>query len=384
VRVLFVDDEPRVLEAIERSLFALGSDWQTAFVESGADALAELDRAAYDVIVTDMRMPAMTGATLLHRVCQHHPKVVRIVLSGQIDDEAALGAVHVAHQFLVKPCDGPTLRGVIERTRTLTLMLDQSSLRAAVGKIDRLPSPPRLYVELSRLLGDEHANVDEITDVVRQDPAMASKLLQLVNSSFFSRGSATSDMRTAVVRLGLRTLKNLALGVGVFDASTFDIDERMLSVTALQRRALETGLLASRIADRADADEAFSAGLMCDIGQLVLASTVPEHLSLAMSKAKVDGSRLDQAEAELFHVTHAEVGAFLLGLWGLPYRIVEAVANHHLPERNAHCRLGLAQSVWMADCLVDGREPDAEYVRAIGATERLATWKHLAENMERQ
>jgi HD-like signal output (HDOD) protein/ActR/RegA family two-component response regulator len=365
MRVLFVDDEPRVLEAIERTLFQLDVDWEVSFAEGGPAALLELDRARYDVIVSDMRMPGMDGATLLAHVCEKHPYIARIVLSGQTDEAAAFRVVHVAHQFLAKPCSSDTLRQVIERTRELRGWLSEERLQAAVGRIDSLPSTPRLFSALSKALDDEKTTADTIAAIVREDPAMSSKVLQVVNSSFFSSGASVSDVRAAVVRLGTKTIRNLALGIGAFDAVGKDSGRSGAAVEQLQKRSLAIAQLASRIAQgRDDPDAAFMAGIVCDVGELILADPDPSTPS-------------ERAQTEADAVTHAEVGAFLLGLWGLPFRIVEAVANHHAPLRNAHDRLGLPQIVWLAACLVQGVEPDAEYLTRIGADGLLPKFKGM-------
>lgn len=381
MNVLFVDDEPRVLEGIERMLFQFDLDWNIAFAVSGQEALDILSVQNIDVIVSDMRMPRMDGAALLARVCERYPKVVRIVLSGQTDEDSALRVVRVAHQFLAKPCQADTIRRVIERTRDLKLLLEDPNLQANVGQVDRLPSAPRLFTELSKLLENEQADVESITRVVQQDPAMASKLLQVVNSAFFSASSPVKDLKMAVVRLGLKTLRNLVLGVGAFQAARERVDVEIVSVDSLQRHSLAVARLAARIAPREDADEAFMAGLVCEIGQLVLAAAAPDRVLAARAAATARGIEPRQAESEVLGVTHAEVGAFLLGLWGLPFRIVEAVANHHQPDRNAHVRWGMAQAVWVAACLVSGVEPDRDCIARMGATEMLPDFRKAADQV---
>ena len=362
MKVLFVDDEPRVLEALERSLFQLDVEWQASFANSGPAAIIELAREPYDVIVSDMRMPGMDGAALLGHARDHHPQVARIVLSGQTDEAAAVRAARVAHQFLVKPCSADTLRRVIERTLELSAWLNDEELRAKVGKVERLPSTPRLFAELSQLLDDETATIDSVVAVVKQDPAMSSKLLQVVNSSFFAASSSVSDVRTAVLRLGMKTIRNLALGIGAFDAAS-ELGNPGISVEKLQQRSLRIARLSSRIAaGLEDPDAAFMAGLTCDVGELVVAD-----------------SSATEPESVQTRITHAEVGAFLLGLWGLPFPIVEAVSNHHTPERNPYDRLGLPQIVWLSSCLVQGIEPNPEYLARIGASELLSQFQGMVE-----
>lgn len=364
MKVLFVDDEPRVLEAIERTLFQLDVDWEVSFAGDGPAALATMEQGRFDVIVCDMRMPGMDGAALLGHVCQRYPHVARIVLSGQTDEAAAFRVVQVAHQFLAKPCSSDNLRQVIERTRELRNWLAEERLQAAVGRIDHLPSSPLLFAALSKALEDEAISADAIARIVRQDPAMSSKMLQVVNSSFFSTGANISDIRAAVLRLGMKTIRNLAVGIGAFDSVCTKNGSNAASVEALQKRSLRIAQLASRIAEgRDDKDAAFMAGLVCDVGELM--------------GLPVAGKENEKASPATDLVTHAEAGAFLLGLWGLPLRIVEAVANHHTPRRNAHDRLGLPQIVWLASCLVHGEEPDKDYLERIGASALLPSFKEM-------
>ena len=153
-RILFVDDEPNVLEGLRGLLRKQRKLWEMNFVTGGELALAELVANPYDVIVSDMRMPGMDGATLLHKVQQDYPHMVRIVLSGQAEQEISRRMVHVAHQFLSKPCDGRELQQVIERACKLQALLEHPSLRQTVGQIGQLPTKPGLYTRLVAILED--------------------------------------------------------------------------------------------------------------------------------------------------------------------------------------------------------------------------------------
>jgi HD-like signal output (HDOD) protein/ActR/RegA family two-component response regulator len=363
VRVLFVDDEPRVLEAIERLFFDLEVDGETSFASSVETALAEFAPGPVDVIVCDMRMPGQDSATLLNRVCEIEPRTIRIVLSGQTDEASALRVVPVAHQFLAKPCEANTLRRVIEHTSALRQLLDDAKLQSLVGQVGQLPSPPRLFTELSRLLEDDAADASHVAELVQQDPAMASKLLQVANSALFASSNPVSDVKTAVVRLGTRTLRNLALGVGAFEAARGSAKHLASFIDNLQNKSLSIARLARALTQKpVDADATFMAGLVCDLGQLVLATVAPERLREAQAEAARLNAPCHVAERSLWGVTHAEVGAFVLGLWGLPFPIVEAVANSHSPERNAHERCGLPQIVWLAACVIERETPDPTWI----------------------
>lgn len=368
MKVLFVDDEPRVLEALERSLRIAGVGWEMRFVTSGEGALAALEVDRYDVIVSDMRMPGMDGAALLSAAFERDPAMARVVLSGQAEEAAALRVVHVAHQFLSKPCDAKVLRKVIERSGMLHRTLADPNLRAMLGAVDRLPSALHVFQQLSELLAEDEVSAEAVAAVVRQDPAMASKLLQFANSAFFARSREIPDIRTAVILLGTKTIKNLALGFGVFATIGAQKGTAFLSVEELQRRAFSTAKIASAaMPDRDLADAAFMAGLVCDVGELVLAAKAPERLSVAWQASSERGVAKVVSERETFGVSHVEVGAYLLNLWGLPFRVIEAVAEHHFPQPGAPSGRELQLVVWLASTLAAGEEPAPEQIEECNA-----------------
>lgn len=374
MKVLFVDDEPRVLEALERVLFDLETNWQITFASSAEQAFSELSRQPYDVVVSDLRMSGVDGAALLTRVRDLYPRTVRIVLSGHSDEELALKMVRVAHQFLAKPCAAETLHRIIARTEQLTAVLGDRKLQSIVGHVGTLPAAAPLHRELTRLLDRADATAADVAQVIKQDPAMTSKLLQIAGSAFFNTSASVADVETGIMRLGFRTLRNLALGAGAFEAAAPRSQALVTSVDALQRRSLAIAQTAASMAKLPeDASVAYMAGLLCDVGQLVLASTAPERLYVTQAEALQAGIPAHVAEQATWGATHAEIGAYLLGLWGLPFQIVEAVANHHAPERHAGEHAGLAQLVWLAACIVDGEEPSADALHRFGVEELYAT-----------
>ena len=215
-KILFVDDERNVLDGLRALLRPQRSRWDMTFVDSGERALAELAASPYDVIVSDMKMPVMDGPTLLRRIAVEHPGVVRIVLSGFSEFESALRTVPVAHHFLVKPCHDELLVNVVERAWALQSQLAAPAVRAAVGSPDRLPRPPHTYLALTEVLTKEAAGVAEVANVVGRDPAIAAKVLQLVNSAFLGLGREIESIEQATAYLGTNMLKNIVLTAQVF------------------------------------------------------------------------------------------------------------------------------------------------------------------------
>jgi HD-like signal output (HDOD) protein len=386
-RILFVDDEPSILEALRRVLHRQRRTWDLVFTLDGQGALDELAKAPFDVIVCDLRMPGMDGASLLGEVKERHPNVIRIVLSGSADREA-VRTLAVAHQFLGKPCEADTLRETIERACQVRGLLDSSALREVVGRLDRLPSVPHTYWELTRAIDRPDVSVAEIARIVETDPAMTVKVLQLANSAYFGAAQRKVSVSAAVAYLGLGLLKGLALTVHVFSALE-GAPAAAFSLEELQREWLMTARLArSFVIPRERAEEAFTAGLVHDIGKVVLATAQPERYGEVVQEARASGRAQHVVEEERLGVTHAAVGAYLLGVWGLPLSIVEVVARHHTPGLAvASPSQEVLAAVHSADVLVHqlrdgvacGLEVDAAFLERAGLIGQLEGWRAAAE-----
>jgi len=383
MKIIFVDDEPMILQGIERMLFDMSDEWEMRFVESGAEALVSLEKDSADVIVTDMRMPGMDGAALLQEVHKLFPAMVRIVLSGHTELEAALRAVPVAHQFLAKPCQPEILKSVIERACSLQKLLDDKTVRRIVGNIDSLPTVPRIYMELTSALADEDTDTKVIARIISQDIAMTAKVLQLVNSAFFSQANTISTIEQAVVRLGFQMVKNLVLSVEVFKDSESTHMAKGYSIAAEQHHAFKTAALAGKlIKDKHISEDAFMASVLHDIGKLLLANELPEKFERAQSLATENHCELYETEKKLFGITHAEIGGYLLGIWGLPYPIVEAVMHHHEPTRvPERTEFGVLEAVYVANSLANETEIDVTCLDGMGVQDKIDMWQEMATGL---
>jgi len=362
MRVLFVDAEPRVLEAMARMLYCLETDWETSFCRSAEAALVELARAPHDAVVADLQTD---GVALLTQVADLYPSCVRIALSSQADETAALQLAHIAHQLLAKPCATETLYRIISRAHELTRLLPDRKLQTLAAQTAALPCAPDIHRRMQQL--SEGRDSWRMAELIEQDPALTSKLLQIAGSAFFNSTTCVTDVESAAMRLGSHTLQSLAnsLAAPPLRPSTMPPPDAVQSV---QRRSVAIARLASSMAPQPeDSAAAYMSGLLCDVGQLMLVRTAPERIYLAEAEANRRGVPSYVAELATWGATHAEVGAYLLGLWGLPFQVVEAVANHHAPERGHGDRLGLTQLVWLASCIVDGEEPAPHLLERFGA-----------------
>jgi len=390
-RILFVDDESKILEGLQRMLRPERHRWEMAFASGGAAALSLLEAAPFDVVVSDMRMPGMDGAALLKVVRAKYPNVLRIILSGYSEQASAFNAVSVAHQFLLKPCDQDTLRLAIERATSLNDLMNSKMLAGLVGSVEQLPSMSQTFLEMHDAFNDSNTSIAHVTEIVERDPAMCAKILQLVNSAFFGVIRNVSDIRTAISCLGMSVLQSLVLSVEIF--RVFHPSKRIpgFSMDAVNAHCLTVSRLTAKIggANLLPGLGLF-AGLLHDVGKLVLAEAAPDHLARAIEGSKIDHCPLYVSEENLTGVSHAEVGAYLLSLWGIPHVIVEAVAYHHHPERIPHGHLDLVSSLYFANWIANERESqnapttqvcaplDEELVAKLGVAEKIEEWRLLA------
>ncbi len=369
-RILFCDDEVKITDGLRRMLRRQRKEWDMVFVNSGREALEAMAKQHFDVLVTDMRMPGMDGAELMLKVQAMYPGTVRIVLSGYSEVEAALRAVPVAHQFLTKPCDPEVLKSIVQRACALHALLEDSKLQGILGGIDSLPSLPKHYHMLTKALADPEVDVEELASIVEQDAGISLKILQLVNSSFFALSQTISDISQAISYLGTNMLRNLVLGVEVFRGFK-ECDPKVAeAISKEQQHALLVSRIAQKIMQRMDKDRtlsehAFIAGMMHDIGRMIMAIHLPEQFNETNRLVEKEGGWVFPYEEKIMGVTHAEVGAYLLGLWGMPYPVVEAVANHHHPSRVSARRFDALAAVHLADSLAYGIEgSDVEVIKA--------------------
>jgi HD-like signal output (HDOD) protein len=352
--ILLVDDERPVLDGLRLRLRGMQREWHIDCAESGPEAIERMERQLYDVIVTDIRMPQMNGAQLLEIVSTRWPQTIRIVLSGYCDSQDCARTVALAHQFLSKPCEPRLLESVIQRCLLLHDLLHGSQVPALVGRIRNLPAVPRIYAKLQGMVKDDSVTVKDVARLISTDSAISAQMLHIVNSAFFRLARRVTNIEQAVSYLGFATIRNIAMSVEIFSqwpaTRIGPIDPEKLQSHA-QRVSAAARCLAAGLPT---ADDAMLAGLLHDIGYLILAQECPTELQSAVQLAAATHIPLYEAETRIFGAAHAEIGAYLLGIWGLPYPVIEAVAHHHAPNRVASSNFDVLAALAVAHSLSPG------------------------------
>jgi putative nucleotidyltransferase with HDIG domain len=394
-RILFVDDEPMVLNGLQRTLRKMRQDWDMTFVSSGREALNVLAKKPMDVIVSDMRMPEMDGGRLLAEVKKQHPHVVRIILSGQLDQEMTLKSVQLVHQSLSKPCDAEVLKHTLAKLFALRDFLSDESIKSIISQIESLPSMPSIYTEIISEMQSDDPAIKKVGEIISKDLSMTAKILQMVNSAFFGLFRKINNPEQAVMMLGLETIKALVLSVKIFsefnqkDFSWFNID-------ALFNHSLAVSMYAKTIIKNENLDQglinnSMMAGLLHDLGKLILATNFEEPYRQILDEAQGNSRKMLGLEYKTFGTSHAEIGAYLMGLWRLENPIIEAIAFHHLPVRSMTQNIGLLTAVHVANALEHEAQPpagqntglqcDAGYLDKLEITGRIPQWRQVCREL---
>jgi HD-like signal output (HDOD) protein len=397
-RILFVDDEPMVLKGLQRTLRKMRDEWEMTFASSSKEALDILGSEPYDVIVSDLRMPEMDGVQLLAEVKNKHPEVVRIILSGQVEQETTFKSVQLAHQSLSKPCDADILKHTLNKLFALRNVLEDESIKRIVSQTETLPSLPAVYTEIISELQSPDPSVQKVGDIIANDLAMAAKILQVVNSAFFGLIRKISNPKEAVMLLGTETIKALVLSVKIFSEfnqkkfAWFNFDDlfnhsmsvSMFTQTITKEEHLDQNLV----------NHSLMAGMFHDLGKLILVTNFQAPYQKLLTEARQTGQNLWDLENDLFGTSHAEIGAYLMGLWGLEYPVIEAIAYHHCPGKSLSNSTGLLTAVHFGDAFDrlrnDGNDQDSGngwrrldrgYLDNLGVADRINNWQSVCNEL---
>lgn len=385
--ILVVDGDAKHATQLAGDL-ALESGWTVLAARSAAEGLALLAKEPVSVVVSDLRLPGGGDTLFLNEVMKRRPRCHRIILSDLKDRPSLLKHIGTAHQFIAKPCGVSRLKAALDRVFQYDLWLPGEGVRDLMAQLVKLPSPPQLFFRIVRELQNPDASVDSVAALIARDPAIAAKLLQIVNSAAFGLGQPVSDLHEAVLHIGVEMTKSVVLLAHCF--AYFDgLKAADFSPQQLWQHSLRVAQIARLIAREEKAapelmEAAYTAGLLHDLGKIALAANLPKHLSTAGEIRRATGCSAEEAENQVFGATHAEVGACLLAIWGLSPEIIEALVFHHHPVKLRQAGFCPLTAVHAANALehalADNSEPgwDTQYLTDLGLAGRAAVWREVA------
>jgi HD-like signal output (HDOD) protein len=331
-KILLVDDDQGPLAQLQTELKVISSDWDVVLANSGKEAVDVLRQNHVHVTITDLGMPGMNGVELLELIQAECPNCMRIAIVDQKDVHTYQRVALTAHQFIPKPWNAKDVASKIYQLNGLSNMLKQEGIQALVNRIGRLPSQSSAYMSLISELNRPEINLDNAARIISTDISMTAKLLQLVNSAYFGLPREIHEVSQAIFYLGTDTIRDLALSIQIFS----QFDQKALEAAGLGRLwdhslqvATLSRVIASSITNEKDLiASAFTAGLLHDIGKLVIGTAYPTFYSSITGNHPSSLFWLEE-EKRRFDSSHADIGAYLLGIWGIPPAILISVSNHH-------------------------------------------------------
>jgi len=393
-QILFVDDDQQILDGIHALLRKYRHKWDFHFANSALEALQKLKEVKIDLIVSDIQMPNHNGIWLLENVKKEYPHIVRILLSGYADNILTIQATAITQQYLSKPLEATKLIDVLERNTMLLSFLQNEYFKKLTGQIGYLPSVSEIYVKLIGLIDNPETSSDQLARVIERDVGLTAKIMQIANSSFFALAKKTTQVKNAIVYIGSNVLKSIIINEEIGKLLLNNRLPENFSVAKLNRHSFNTALIMKVIApDAAFGELAFIAGILHEVGQLVLASQAPEEMYSLIQEAQERQIPLHEVEYERHGVSHAEIGAYLLSLWGISTKVVEAVANHHRTERIIGEELTVSDALDVADylhctqygnCNINNQQLAIKMARfaKIGITSKIEKWREEVRKLQ--
>ena len=394
IKILFVDDEPMMLRSLKRMLLPKSKEWEMSFVNNGKAAFDFLEKQGVDIIITDMRMPDMGGVSLLSKVKELYPKITRMVLSGYSDQEMIIKSTRLAHQYIAKPCDAKRLIEALTKIADLRTGLASKGMLELIAELEGLPSPPDHIQNILEKTKDEEASLHDIGDLISKDMGMSTNILKMVNSAYFGLPRHVADVPAAVVLLGMDIIRALVLSQHLFSSFDFGtlphFSYQMLWDHCMRTACISREITKSDSKDKKEIDNSFIAGLLHDMGKLILGYAITEKYKSIIEYARENNQLLWKAEKKYLGVSHAELGAYLSALWGLPEEISEAIRCHHEPAELDTSGGKLVTAVHLSDVFEhhlfvinsDYEKPviDKAYIERKGIKDRLEAWASICRD----
>lgn len=347
--ILIVDDEALILKALKR-LFKQ-TDYKIFISSNGYEALNILNTETIDMMITDLRMPDMNGYELLTKVKATYPNVIRIGLSGYVDEKTIMELFqkNLVKMCIYKPWDNEVLLKNVEQVFELNNILSGSGILQIIKSIDELPHLNNIYNELCTLI-DANADINAIEKLLMTDQTIVAKLLRIVNSAFIN--VKTGSLKRAITYIGLSYTKAIVLA-----ASLPDKMHHSGTLANLSEQFYKHSLITNKICNyiynkylrKEIPSESSCIGLLHGVGRTILINNFPKEYMKIAEILNTEKGLISKIEKEIIGIDHGEMSGYLLNWWGLPYNIVEAILFHSKPLEDNVINKELASVIHISD-----------------------------------
>ncbi len=330
--ILIIDEDRAQLKILQKQLTPLQKRWDVHFASTADEVRDQLLIRPFDIVSTELIMDGFNEGSILEEIKHRQPGAIRFITSAAVNSDNFLQYINFAHQFITKPYAPTELLGKIKKSLRLKNIFLNERAAKAIASVDKLPTLPSLFLRLENELKKEDVSIRDIGKIISEDVSMTAGILKIVNSPFFGLFSRVTNPEQAVALLGLDAVKGIVLGTFLFNTKGADLVD--FSIEDLGEHCRYTALMARAIikSEGADADQmekTFLAGFLHDLGKLLLATSYREEYKMILSEVRENNIPIQEVEKDILSFTHAEVGAYLLALWGFSEDVVEAVYCHH-------------------------------------------------------
>jgi putative nucleotidyltransferase with HDIG domain len=362
-------------------------DWVVAESPNMDHALQALTLRDYQAVVADIEFQLDPEIALFEKVMNRNPKVCRIALC-DLEGRKPLQSALFVHQYVRKPGNPELILAAVERALFLDRWMADPKIKQLFPQLRKLPTVPAIYFRLLRELQSPSADIEQVGKIIAEDPVLTAQVLKVVNSAYFGLERTITSALEAVTYLGVERTKALALVTHTFKQFG-EADTSVFSIDSLWRHSIRTGNLAQTLVrdetgDNKMAEIAYTAAVLHDVGKLMVAANLPVEYQRVARESTVHQLPFQVAERNLLGATHAEIGACLMGTWGLPPRVVQPIAYHHNPEMDSDPRFNPTAALHLANAFEHHSSDqtdrnirtqlNCDYLAGLGLADRLDAW----------
>lgn len=374
-RMLFVEPSETAKKIFAAVLKPRENQWDLTFVSSAEEALEANASNPFDIMVALNHLPGQSGSELFSVLKDISPGTIRFLLVEESEKTMFRTMIGDAQQVLVKPLELKPFIKQVNRALSLRSVVSDPAILKLLGNAD-IPPLPRVFLAVTQKLRDLNAPLSEVASIISEDIVLSSKVLKLANSALFNLRTPAGTINHAVSLLGSNAVSSLVFSQGIADSFKGSSETERLT-EELNRHSVQCAELASNIlsswnASRGLIDKIIFCGIAHDLGKLVLAKYVPEK----WKEIELEYRRGERTDVEIEHsvlgISHCEIAAYLLAVWGFPNDQILAIAFHHEPskiddrESGLLCALHLAENI--CDTSLHGQRLDWDYLEGCRIT----------------